>query len=122
MSNAQSFQAGIDFESILRIISKQVYETPPSPSFAKMYRTPLMQSAYKPIGDELPTDDPVYLIDVSVSDRRIVVRDNGIGMSAADLKDYFWTIGCEWQADGRSTCGRLCGYVRNRWVCQFWSV
>ena len=98
MSDTQSFQAGIDFESILRIISKQVYETPLA------FIRENVQNAVDAIRlqahrDELPTDHPGYLIDVSVRDRRIVVRDNGIGMSATDLKDYFWTIG----ASGKRT-------------------
>ena len=93
-----SFQAGIDFESVLRIISKQVYETPLA------FIRENVQNAVDAIRIQahregaLPNDTS-YKIAVAVEDRKIVVRDNGIGMSASDLKDYFWTIG----ASGKRT-------------------
>ena len=99
MSNEQtSFQAGIDFESVLRIISQQVYETP-----LAFIRENVQNSvdavriqAHRDGG--LPKDD-CYKIDVTVADGKIVVKDNGIGMTADDLRDYFWTIG----ASGKRT-------------------
>ena len=102
MSHSQSFPAGIDFESILRIISKQVYETPLA------FIRENVQNAVDAIRlqahrEGLPPEHPEYLIDVSVCGRQIVVRDNGIGMSANDLKDYFWTIG----ASGKRTAEAL---------------
>ena len=99
MSNEQtSFQAGIDFESILRIISKQVYETP-----LAFIRENVQNSvdavriqAHRDGG--LPEYD-CYQIDVTVADGKILVKDNGIGMTADDLRNYFWTIG----ASGKRT-------------------
>lgn len=93
-----SFQAGIDFESVLRIISKQVYETPLA------FIRENVQNAVDAIRIQahrdgvLPGDDK-YRIDVTVDENKIVVRDNGIGMSDNDLKSYFWTIG----ASGKRT-------------------
>ncbi len=99
MTNEQtSFQAGIDFESVLRIISKQVYETP-----LAFIRENVQNSvdavriqAHRDGG--LP-EDACYRIDITVGDGRIVVKDNGIGMTADDLRNYFWTIG----ASGKRT-------------------
>ena len=99
MSNEQtSFQAGIDFESVLRIISKQVYETP-----LAFIRENVQNSvdavriqAHRDGG--LP-EDARYKIDVDAADGEIVVKDNGIGMSSDDLRNYFWTIG----ASGKRT-------------------
>ena len=97
-SNSSSFPAGIDFESILRIISKQVYETPLA------FIRENVQNAVDAIRLQAHRDgrhpgDDQYRIDVSVEGRCIVVRDNGIGMSEADLRNYFWTIG----ASGKRT-------------------
>lgn len=93
-----SFQAGIDFENVLRIISKQVYETPLA------FIRENVQNAVDAIRiqahrDGVAPDDSSYKIDVSVKDKKIMVCDNGIGMSASDLKNFFWTIG----ASGKRT-------------------
>ena len=99
MSNEQSsFQAGIDFESVLRIISKQVYET----SLAFIREN--VQNSVDAVRIQahrdgcLPEAD-CYQIDVTVADGKIVVKDNGIGMTADDLRNYFWTMG----ASGKRT-------------------
>ena len=97
-SDDTSFLAGIDFESILRIISKQVYETPLA------FIRENVQNAVDAIrlhahrNSRNPSDSE-YRIDVAVAGRQIVVRDNGVGMSETDLKNYFWTIG----ASGKRT-------------------
>ena len=94
----ESFTAGVDFEQVLRIISKQIYETPLA------YIRENVQNAVDAIRiqslrDACPASDNSYRIDVTVSENRIVVRDNGIGMSPEDLKEFFWTIG----ASGKRT-------------------
>lgn len=43
--------------------------------------------------------DARYRIDVTADADRILVHDNGTGMSASDLQNYFWTIG----ASGKRT-------------------
>ena len=93
-----SFQAGIDFESVLRVISKQVYETPLA------FIRENVQNAVDAIRiqahrEGVSTDDGRYRIEVIVQDNKITVRDNGTGMSASDLQDFFWTIG----ASGKRT-------------------
>ena len=99
MSNEQtSFQAGIDFESVLRIISKQVYETPLA-FIRENVQNSVDAVRIQALRDgALPRND-TYKIEVTVADRQVVVRDNGIGMTADDLRNYFWTIG----ASGKRT-------------------
>ena len=93
-----SFRAGIEFDSVLRIISKQVYETPLA------FVRENVQNAVDAVRIQahregtLPGDDK-YKIDVTVADRQITVRDNGIGMTESELKNLFWTIG----ASGKRT-------------------
>ena len=97
-----SFPAGIDFGSVLRIISKQVYETPLA------FIRENVQNAVDAIRiqvhrDGALPDDDRYRIDITVEDKKIIVRDNGIGMSASDLQNFFWTIG----ASGKRTSEAL---------------
>ena len=40
-----------------------------------------------------------YRIEITADDKQIIVRDSGIGMSASDLENFFWTIG----ASGKRT-------------------
>ncbi|MGH8728758.1 MAG: ATP-binding protein [Burkholderiales bacterium] len=93
-----SFKAGIDFESVLRIISKQIYETPLA------FIRENVQNAVDAIRiqahrEGAGADDAGYRIDITVEDKKIVARDNGVGMSASDLQNFFWTIG----ASGKRT-------------------
>lgn len=93
-----SFPAGIDFESVLRIISRQIYETPLA------FIRENVQNAVDAIRiqahrDDAGTGDERYRIDITVEDKNLVVRDNGVGMSASDLQNFFWTIG----ASGKRT-------------------
>jgi molecular chaperone HtpG len=93
-----SFKAGIDFESVLRIISKQIYETPLA------FIRENVQNAVDAVRiqahrDTIGADDARYRIDITAKDKEIVVRDNGVGMTAGDLRNFFWTIG----ASGKRT-------------------
>ncbi len=96
--DSTSFKVGIDFESVLRAISKQIYETPLA------FIRENVQNAVDAIRiqahreDAGPGDDR-YRIEITVEDRKILVRDNGTGMSAGDLESFFWTIG----ASGKRT-------------------
>ena len=99
MSQEQtSFQAGIDFDSVLRIISKQVYETPLAFIRENVQNAvdAVRVQAYR--DGALPGED-AYRIEVGVEGREITVCDNGIGMTEEDLKKWFWTIG----ASGKRT-------------------
>lgn len=93
-----SFEAGIDFESVLRIISKQIYETPLA------FLRENVQNAVDAVRIQAHREgtDPAdnqYRIDVAVNGREVRVRDNGIGMTRAELQTLFWTIG----ASGKRT-------------------
>lgn len=93
-----SFKVGIDFESVLRAISKQIYETPLA------FIRENVQNAVDAIRIQAfregiePTDDR-YKIDINVDGKKVTIRDTGIGMSASDLESFFWTIG----ASGKRT-------------------
>jgi molecular chaperone HtpG len=94
----KSFKVGIDFESVLRAISKQIYETPLA------FIRENVQNAVDAVRiqahrERVDPRDARYRIDVTVDEKKIVVRDNGIGMSANDLENFFWTIG----ASGKRT-------------------
>jgi molecular chaperone HtpG len=91
-SGSSSFKVGIEFDSVLRAISKQIYETPLA------FIRENAQNAVDAIRiqarrDNLDPSDSRYSIEIGVDDKKVIVRDNGNGMSEADLENYFWTIG-----------------------------
>ena len=93
-----SFSAGIEFETVLPLLAEQIYETPLAFIRENVQNAvdAVRIQAYR--DGALPEDDR-YRIDVTVGENSIIVRDNGIGMSASDLRDFFWTIG----ASGKRT-------------------
>ena len=91
-SDSTSFKVGIEFESVLRAISKQIYETPHA-FIRENVQNAIDAVRIQALRDELEAADKRYWIEVLVEDRSVIVRDNGIGMSRAHLQDYFWTIG-----------------------------
>lgn len=87
-----SFPVGLKFDSILPTISKQIYETP----FAFIREN--VQNAIDAIRiqarhDKTEPSDDHYSVDITVEGKTAYVRDNGNGMTEADLQNYFWTIG-----------------------------
>jgi molecular chaperone HtpG len=98
MTGNSSFKVGIEFESVLRAISKQIYETPMA------FIRENVQNAVDAIRiqarrEGIEPGDSRYRIEVRIENRELIVRDNGIGMSEADLQNFFWTIG----ASGKRT-------------------
>lgn len=97
-SESSSFKVGIHFQHILRTISKQIYETPMA--FIRENAQNAVDAIRIQAGRESKAlNDPVYRVDVTVDKTRIVIRDNGNGMTREDLRNFFWTIG----ASGKQT-------------------
>ena len=90
--NDSSFEVGIEFESVLRAISKQIYDTPHA-FIRENVQNAIDAVRIQAVRDGLEASDAQYRIEVSVGDHKVTVRDNGIGMSRANLKEFFWTIG-----------------------------
>ena len=98
MEGKSSFKVGIDFESILRAISKQIYETPLA-FIRENVQNAIDAIRIQALREAVTPGDNRYRIDITVEDKKVVVRDNGTGMSASDLENFFWTIG----ASGKRT-------------------
>lgn len=93
MSNdTSSFAIGIEFDSVLRAISKQIYETPHA-FLRENVQNAIDAVRIQALRDGKDVGDPEYVVDVHVDSKRVSVHDNGIGMSRKDLQEYFWTIG-----------------------------
>ncbi len=93
MSNdTSSFEIGIEFDSVLRAISKQIYETPHA-FLRENVQNAIDAVRIQALRDGRDAGESEYVIDVDVDDGCVRVRDNGIGMSRADLQAFFWTIG-----------------------------
>ncbi len=94
----KSFQVGIDFQSILRAISKQIYETPLA-FIRENVQNAVDAIRIQALRENKQAGDPKFLVTVKTSINSVTVIDNGIGMSQSELQDYFWTIG----ASGKKT-------------------
>ena len=99
MSNdTRPFNVGIDFQSVLRAISKQIYETPLA-FIRENVQNAVDAIRIRALREDTVPEDERYRVEVTAEEHRILVRDNGTGMSASDLENYFWTIG----ASGKRT-------------------
>ena len=96
-----SFKVGIEFESVLRAISKQIYETPMA-FIRENVQNAIDAVRIQALREGAAPSDNRYRIDVTVDDRKLVVRDNGIGMSETDLQIFFWTIGASGKRTGEA--------------------
>ncbi len=93
-----SFPAGIDFESVLRIISKQIYETPLA-FIRENVQNAVDAVRIQAYREEIEPSDARYRIEITAGGKEVTVRDNGIGMTPTELASLFWTIG----ASGKRT-------------------
>lgn len=78
----------IEVSRILEVVARQIYQSP----LALLREN--AQNAYDAILiRKYQGDNFVARIDITISSRRIVVRDNGIGMDEQDLRQHFWRAG-----------------------------
>ena len=87
-----SFEIGIEFDSVLRAISKEIYETPHA-FLRENVQNAIDAVRIQALRDGRDTGESEYAIEVIIESGHVSVRDNGIGMSKTDLQRYFWTIG-----------------------------
>ena len=104
----ESFPAGLDFPSILPIISKQIYDTPMA-FLRENVQNAIDAIRIQAFRDGKQSGDPQYRVNVDVEGNKIRVTDNGIGMSAADLRDFFWTIGASGKRSEEATAAGCVG-------------
>ena len=90
--DTSSFEIGIEFDSVLRAISKQIYETPHA-FLRENVQNAIDAVRIQALRDGRDAGESEYAIEVIVDSESVSVRDNGIGMSRTDLQGYFWTIG-----------------------------
>lgn len=98
MTASNGFQVGIEFESVLAAISKQIYETPLAFIRENVQNAvdALRMQAARQTADSAAAPLSVR---ISAIDKTCEIADNGIGMSLEDLRNLFWTIG----ASGKRT-------------------
>ena len=103
-----SFKVGIEFDSVLRAISKQIYETPLA-FIRENAQNAVDAVRIQARRDNLDPGDNQYRIEIKVEGQNVVVRDNGNGMTAADLQNYFWTIGASGKRDDEALAAGCVG-------------
>ena len=90
--DTSSFEIGIEFDSVLRAISKQIYETPHA-FLRENVQNAIDAVRIQALRDGRDAGESEYAIEVVIDSGHVSVHDNGIGMSRTDLQGYFWTIG-----------------------------
>ena len=98
MSDSDSFKVGIEFESVLAAISKQIYETPLA-FIRENVQNAVDALRIQAAREALVSSDSSLSVRITANDRVCEIADNGVGMSLADLRNLFWTIG----ASGKRT-------------------
>jgi len=104
---SDGFPVGIEFESVLAAISKQIYETPLA------FLRENVQNAVDAVRMQASREGESsgatrFSVRIRVDGQRCEIVDNGIGMSLGDLRNLFWTIG----ASGKRTAeARAAGCV-----------
>ena len=91
-NDTSSFEIGIEFDSVLRAISKQIYETPHA-FLRENVQNAIDAVRIQALRDGKDAGESEYVVDILVDSERVSVRDNGIGMSRKALQVFFWTIG-----------------------------
>ena len=89
------FPITIDFERLIRTLSKEIYDTPMA------FLRENVQNAVDAIRMR-QTEDPGFSegrVTVSVEEKLVTITDNGVGMSQKDQQELFWRIG----ASGKNT-------------------
>ena len=92
------FPVGIEFQRVLGVLSKQIYETPLA-FIRENVQNAVDAIRIQALREDSDPGDARFQIHVSIEGSQITVRDNGTGMSSHDLRHYFWTLG----ASGKRT-------------------
>jgi len=86
--STEFIQFSVDTTRVLELLAKQIYQSP----LALLREN--TQNAFDATLLRKHRDDQYEpRIEIEVSPQRVVVRDNGIGMTADDLKRHFWQAG-----------------------------
>ena len=92
------FEVEIEFESVLRALSTEIYSTPHA-FLRENLQNAIDACRMQALRQKTSPDDPSLRIDITVDGNSVQVRDRGIGMSPEDLRNLFWRIG----ASGKRT-------------------
>ena len=103
-----SFPAGLDFPSVLPLISRQIYDTPLA-FLRENLQNALDAIRIQAFRDGKSSGDLDYRIEILVEGSTVKVADNGIGMSAEDLRQFFWTIGASGKRSEEATAAGCVG-------------
>ena len=97
-NGVHQFEVEIEFESVLRALSTEIYATPHA-FLRENLQNAIDACRMQALRQQTSTDDPSLRIDITVSGNSVQVRDRGIGMSPEELRNLFWKIG----ASGKRT-------------------
>ena len=107
MTTPDGFEVGIEFDSVLTAISKQIYETPLA-FIRENVQNAIDALRMQAARDDLSVADSRFVVRIVAKGKLCEIHDNGVGMSLDDLRNLFWKIG----ASGKRTAeARAAGCV-----------
>ena len=79
----------IDIKKVINLLAKDIYDSP----YALLREN--LQNAYDAVlmRKQVDTGYNDYRIDMCIEDRRVIIVDNGIGMTAETVENNFWKAG-----------------------------
>lgn len=85
----------IDIKKVINLLAKDIYDSP----YALLREN--LQNAYDAVLMRKQMDGSYndYLIEMRIEDRKVIIVDNGIGMTAETVENNFWKAG----ASGKNT-------------------
>ena len=86
--NADLIPFQIETQRVVQLLAKQIYQSP----LALLREN--AQNAFDAVCQRLhkgPLFDP--LIEITLTPDKIIIADNGIGMTPAELQQHYWTAG-----------------------------
>lgn len=91
-SGTDRFEVGVDFSSVLEALSRQIYDTPYA-FIRENLQNAIDASRMQAQRQGILSSNESLRIDITAAESHVLIRDRGIGMSADDLRNLFWTIG-----------------------------
>ncbi len=115
-ATVERFDITADFEGLIRLLAKNLYTEP------EVFVRELVQNAHDAIAlRSVDQPDLHGWIDISVDQvaRLVTVRDNGIGMSRAEIREFLSVIGASDKGTIRDELSRAGHDVARRLIGQF---
>ena len=101
--SSQKISFQVETSRVIELLTKQMYQSP-----LALLRENAQNAFDAILMRRLETDNFSPLIDITITDQQIIIKDNGIGMTAEEIQNNYWYAG----SSGKNTAkARAAGVV-----------